>query len=71
MKCRHCNRETKASLCEYHLRAEERLKTCYQLWVGAYGSIEWNVYLDRVIMNVQTGLWAKEVAKVLRGETND
>jgi hypothetical protein len=71
MKCVLCNREAETSFCEYHQEAENRLEAGYQLWVGAYGSIEWNVYLDRVIMSDQTGLWAKEVAELLRGERND
>jgi hypothetical protein len=71
MKCVLCDREAKRTLCEYHNEAEKRLRIGFQLWVKAYGSIEWNVYLDRVIMNGQTGVWAKEVAKLLRGENND
>jgi hypothetical protein len=71
MKCLLCNRDATTSLCEYHQEAEKRLRDGYRTWVRAYGSIEWNVYLDRVIMNDQTGLWAKEVAKLLRGKGND
>ena len=71
MKCVLCDREARTSLCKYHDGAENRLKAAYQLWVSADGSIEWNVYLDRVITNDQTGLWAKEVAKLLRGDRND
>jgi hypothetical protein len=71
MKCALCDREAKETFCEYHSDAETRLRAGYQRWVEAYGSIEWNLYLDRVIMNGQTGLWAKEVAKLLRGENDD
>lgn len=36
-----------------------------QLWKEAYGVMEWNEYLGRVIKNLETGQWAVEVAKLM------
>jgi hypothetical protein len=67
MTCLICRRESKADFCERHAAAKERLEAAYSLWVKACGDIKWPDYLDNVKRNVQTGLWAKEVAEFLRG----
>lgn len=71
MKCRLCSRRATTDLCRYHQEAKEHIESAYGLWVRAYGSIEWKTYLDRVIMNDQTGQWAKEVAELLEGYPDD
>ena len=71
MKCQLCDRQTMRRLCAHHEEARRNLEKAYEVWVDAYGSIGWNTYLDRVIMNDQTGQWAKEVAMLLRRELND
>ena len=67
MKCPLCGRASDQNLCNYHSAAKERLEAAYPLWVRAYGSIEWNAYLDSVKRNPQTGRWAKEIAEFLGG----
>ncbi len=71
MKCELCGREAVTDLCLYHQSAKENIETTYGLWVRAYGSMEWKTYLDRVIINAQTGQWAKEVAGLLEGRIHD
>jgi len=66
MKCSLCGREGNSSLCPYHQAAKEKVQANYQLWVKAYGRVDWKDYLDNVKRNVQTGQWAKEVAELLR-----
>ncbi len=67
MKCLLCEREVVSDLCQYHQRAKERVESTYSLWVEAYGTIQWKVYLDRVKHSDQTGQWAKEIAELLEG----
>jgi hypothetical protein len=66
MKCHICGREAVSDLCRYHAEAKEKVRAAYPLWVKAYGSIEWNDFLDNVKRNPQTGQWAKEIAELLR-----
>jgi hypothetical protein len=68
MKCSLCGREGASGLCPYHQAAKEKVQTTYQLWVKAYGRMEWKDYLDNVKRNVQTGQWAKEIAELLEGD---
>ena len=69
MKCRACERQTDRELCQYHASAKEKLRAAYPLWVKAYGSMDWNEFLDNVKRDPQTGQWAKEMASVL-GESS-
>ena len=55
-------------MCRRHAAAKKSLETAFPLWVRAYGDIGWQMYLDNVKRNVQTGQWAKEVAESLQGE---
>ena len=71
MKCRLCSREAATDLCQYHQAAKERVESTYQLWVKAYGKMDWEEYLRRVIGNPETGQWAKEVAELLGARLND
>lgn len=71
MKCLLCSREATTEMCRYHQAAKEKLELTYSLWMRAYGSIGWKEYLDRVITNAQTGQWAKEVAELLEGHSDD
>ena len=67
MKCSICMREAVADLCRYHAEAKEKVRAAYPFWVKAYGSIEWQDFLDNVKRNPQTGQWAKEIAELLKG----
>jgi hypothetical protein len=71
MKCKLCNREAVLDLCRYHEGAKQRVDAGYDLWVKAYGGMEWKDYLDKVKRNEQTGQWAKEIAEMLEGPQND
>jgi hypothetical protein len=65
MKCPLCERAAAVDLCEYHQAARENLQRAYPMWIKAYGEIEWKDFLDNVKRNVQTGPWAKAVARFL------
>ena len=65
MNCQICGRISNDELCSYHSAAKEKVVAAYPLWVKAYGGIDWKEYLDDVKRNVQTGLWAKELAEYL------
>jgi hypothetical protein len=67
MRCFVCGRDGTGDYCQRHAGAKEKLEAAYASWVRAYEAISWTDYLDNVIRNVQTGLWAKEVAQALRG----
>jgi len=67
MKCKVCGREAVSDLCVHHAKAKERVQAAYPLWAVAYGRIDWEVYLDNVKRNPQTGQWAKEIAGYLLG----
>jgi hypothetical protein len=70
MKCPLCGREGSSGLCPYHQSAKEKVQANYQLWVKAYGGMDWKDYLDNVKRNIQTGQWAKEIAEFL-GRSDD
>ena len=69
LKCRACGREAAPVLCRYHEEAEGRVRAAYPHWVKAYGRMEWKDYLDSVKRNPQTGQWAKEIAELLKGDS--
>ena len=66
MRCRLCEREAAVDLCHYHSEAKRRVEEAFQHWKAAYGTLEWNEYLERIIQNPETGQWAAEVAKWMR-----
>ncbi len=66
MRCRLCEREASAGLCQYHEDAKRAVERAYQLWKDAYGTLGWNEYLGMVIRNPETGQWAVEVARLMR-----
>ncbi len=67
MKCEVCRRETEvdSSLCAFHKRAGEALRSGYRLWREAYGELSWEEYLDGIIENGETGEWAVDVARMM------
>ena len=71
MKCRLCSRIAVPEFCQYHLAAKTSVESSYELWVKAYGSIDWKSYLHRVIASSETGQWSKEIAQLLKSESND
>lgn len=64
MKCEICGRRAESRFCELHKKAEENLREKYKEWKKAM-NICWEEYLREVLKNPMTGLWVKEVARVL------
>lgn len=67
MKCKICDREVVTEYCELHEKARESIVQKYNVWKRAL-EISWKEYLNEVIKNAYTGVWAKEVAKELLNE---
>jgi len=67
MPCRVCGRKSEGELCENHEDARRRVEAGFASWKEAYGDISREEYLDAVGRNPQTGEWAREIAKLLRG----
>ena len=70
MKCALCEREATDELCRNHSRAKQSVLSAYSYWKEAYGTLEWNDYLDRIKRNPRTGQWAKEAAGFLGGSSD-
>ncbi|MDH5441822.1 MAG: hypothetical protein OEZ48_00595 [Candidatus Bathyarchaeota archaeon] len=69
MKCRICGRESTSGFCELHEMAYDNLLEGYKDWKNAL-NLAWTSYLRKVMMNPNTGLWAKEVAQELVSESS-
>jgi hypothetical protein len=65
-KCKACNREAEIedNYCELHAKAYESLSLEYEKWKRAL-DISWEDYLNEIIKNPLTGVWAKEVAQLI------
>jgi hypothetical protein len=68
-KCKVCDREAneKGAYCELHAKAYENIVRKYEKWKNAL-DIAWEDYLNEVMKNSLTGVWAKEVARQLLSE---
>ena len=68
-QCKACSKEAneKGAYCELHAKAYENILHKYDRWKKALG-IAWKDYLNEVIKNPLTGVWAKEVALQLLTE---
>ena len=65
VKCRICSRNAvEKRYCEFHLKAYNNIVKKFELWKEASDDT-WREYLIAVQKNSLTGLWAKEVAKLL------
>ena len=62
-KCAACNRNAlpEGRYCAQHSQALDRVTEHYKAWVGAYGGIPWQEFLDRLSKMKETGSWIKEV----------
>lgn len=67
MKCKICSREAITDYCELHEKAYENIVQKYSVWKRAL-EISWKEYLNEVLENPNTGMWAKEVAKYVLNE---
>jgi len=64
LKCRVCNREAVEKYCELHEKAYRSIVQKYDDWRSAM-DISWKEYLNEIVKNPYSGLWAKEVAEQL------
>lgn len=64
MKCKICEREAVNKYCELHERAYRNIMEKYGVWKRA-SDVSWKEYLSEVVKNLNTGIWAKEVAEHL------
>lgn len=64
MKCEVCKRETPNRYCELHENAYGNLVQKFEVWKDAAG-VSWEQYLNEIVENQFTGIWAKEVAEHL------
>ncbi|MCW4027844.1 MAG: hypothetical protein NWE76_10230 [Candidatus Bathyarchaeota archaeon] len=69
MKCRICGKESTSRFCELHEMGYDNLLNRYKGWKKAL-NLTWTGYLRKVMMNPNTGLWAKEVAQELLSESS-
>ncbi|NVM28636.1 MAG: hypothetical protein HWN65_07310 [Candidatus Helarchaeota archaeon] len=64
--CSICERELSSEeFCKYHEHAYQNLMENYEDWQEAYGELTFLEYLQKIIENPATGVWAKDVAEVL------
>ena len=65
-KCIACERKTVPPnhYCTFHERGYSEVKSIFSAWVGAFGSISWERYLETIIGLKETGVWAAEVARI-------
>jgi len=70
--CTICDREiSSGNYCKYHEEAFQNLQEKYDEWLEAYGELSFLDYLQKVIQNPETGIWAKEVAEDLVKKENE
>jgi hypothetical protein len=69
LKCKVCDKEAneKGDYCELHAKAYENIVHKYEAWKKAL-DIAWKNYLNEIVKNPLTGVWAKEVAQQLFSE---
>ena len=64
--CVICERERVSDdYCEYHDRAYKNVIEYFDEWQRAYGELSYAEYLEMVMENPSTGLWARSVAEYL------
>jgi len=64
--CDICEREkTSENYCKYHEKAYHNVMEAFADWEKAYSKLSFKEYLQKVIENPATGIWAKEVAEDL------
>lgn len=67
-RCILCGRRATSVLCSYHREAYENLLVGYREWCRRLGRISLEEYLERILLNPNTGVWVKEIVKaVLKG----
>ena len=72
-KCLVCKSTIeKGEYCDAHTIAKKNLEKRYKDWQKAYGSLEWEKYLEKLVNDTEipVGEWAKEVANYLLKSKN-
>ena len=64
MKCKVCKKEAQNKYCELHEEAYANIMQKFGTWKNAAG-VSWEQYLNELVKNSFTGIWAKEVAEHL------
>ena len=65
MKCAACQRKaSEGRYCQYHLQALASLQQHYRNWQEAYGEIQWNEFLSRLLTMKETGSWIRQVVEL-------
>lgn len=64
MKCKVCKREAQNKYCELHEKAYTNIMQKFRIWKNA-ADVSWEQYLNELVKNSFTGIWAKEVAEHL------
>jgi len=70
MTCRICGRDAESQLCELHKKAYENLIENYEDWKKAM-NISWSEYLRKILENLYTGYWVREVIQHLLSTSNE
>lgn len=71
LKCRICGRPVAAAeYCEVHALALRRIRDKYVVWKRAL-DVSWKQYLNEIVNNPLTGIWAREVAEDIAGRSNE
>ncbi|MDA4112255.1 MAG: hypothetical protein OK439_06915 [Thaumarchaeota archaeon] len=73
-KCTLCDRisSTDPNYCIFHERAKAQINSKFSEWSKAFENDSWERYLETIIGLKETGVWAKEVARLeLRRSKND
>ena len=69
--CVICEREMlQDNYCEYHVKAYTNIMEAFDDWQEGYGELSFVEYLQKIIENPATGVWAKEVAEDLLKKEN-
>ena len=72
ISCTICKKEIPSGdYCKYHQEAYQNLKEKYNEWLEAFGELTFTEYLQKLIVNPDTGLWVKEVAEDLAKKENE
>jgi hypothetical protein len=64
MKCKVCDRKAENEYCELHEKAYRNIVKEHEAWKKA-SDVSWKQYLNELVNNPYTGVWAREVAEHL------
>lgn len=67
MKCKVCRREAQNKYCDLHEKASANIVQKFEIWKNS-ADMSWEQYLNELVKNPSTGIWAKEVAEQMLKE---